>query len=144
MTASRQWSPGPGPDRPAHGRRNRSWVSWQQGPPVGRPPRVAVIAEGEAAVILGAEIGLLVFAIITLVRGRLVLTKNRVVTGVPARLLAIIGLVPLPLSLVLGLALGMVLVARGQPVDQMHMTLMGAGIELSVLIFCCVAIYGIG
>src|SRR5271155_4899651 len=47
---------------------------------------------GEPPMILGAEIGLPVMAIITLVRGKLVLTKNRVVYGTPARLLALFGL----------------------------------------------------
>jgi hypothetical protein len=97
-------------------------------------------------VILGAEIGLLVFAIITLVRGKLVLTKNRVVTGVPARLLAIIGLLPLPLSLVAGVVIGMVLVARGQAqaLDQTNVRIIGAVIELSIIVLCIGAVYGIG
>jgi hypothetical protein len=95
-------------------------------------------------VILGAEIGLLVFAIFTLVRGKLVLTKNRIVTGVPARLLALIGFLPLPLSLVLGFAIGVFLVGRGQPVEQTHLKIIGAVVELGVLVFCIAALYGIG
>jgi hypothetical protein len=95
-------------------------------------------------VILGAEIGLMVFAIITLVRGKLVLTKNRVVTGVPARLLALIGFLPLPVTLVLGLAIGVFLVGRGQPVDQTRVRIIGAVVELSVIVLCVAAIYGIG
>ena len=37
--------------------------------------------------ILGAEIGLLIVGIMALVKGRLPLTKRRVVHGLPARLL---------------------------------------------------------
>jgi hypothetical protein len=95
-------------------------------------------------VILGAEIGLMVFAIISLVRGKLVLTKNRVVTGVPARLLALIGFLPLPVSLVIGLALGAVLVARGQPIDQSRVRIIGGVVELGIIVLCVAAIYGIG
>jgi hypothetical protein len=95
-------------------------------------------------VILGAEIGLIIFAIITMVRGKLVLTKNRVVTGVPARLLAIFGFLPLPLSLVIGFALGFFLIATGQPIDQTRARIIGAVVELGIIALCVAAVYGIG
>jgi hypothetical protein len=64
--------------------------------------------------ILGAEIGMLIVGIMALVQGRLPLTKTREVRGLPARLLAIVALLPLPLSFVGGLLLGIATVAQGE------------------------------
>lgn len=49
--------------------------------------------------ILGAEIGLAIWGLIALIRGRMVVSKTKVVIGVPARLLGLLALTPLPLAL---------------------------------------------
>jgi hypothetical protein len=95
--------------------------------------------------ILGAEIGLLVFAIITLVRGKLVLTKNRVVVGWKARVLAVFGLLPIPLSLLIAVVLAVVLAAGGQPVQPgTTVKVVGTVVEIGIILLCVAAVYAIG
>src|SRR4051812_23402878 len=48
--------------------------------------------------ICGLGIGLIIAGIVALVTGRIKLTKNRAVQGVPARLLGVALLLPLPVS----------------------------------------------
>jgi hypothetical protein len=67
--------------------------------------------------ILGMEIAMFVIGIMALVRGKLKLGKNKEVTGTPARLLGLIGFVPIPLAIVLNIVAIVVLVAGGHRVD---------------------------
>lgn len=53
--------------------------------------------------ILGLYIGLAIAGILALVRGRMQISKTKVVVGVPARLLGLLGLTPLPLAILVGL-----------------------------------------
>jgi hypothetical protein len=53
--------------------------------------------------ILGLYIGLAIVGILALVRGRMQISKTKIVVGVPARLLGLLGLAPLPLALVVGI-----------------------------------------
>src|SRR4029077_10668063 len=53
--------------------------------------------------IIGLYIGLAIVGILALVRGRLQISKHKIVIGVPARLLGLLGLAPLPLALVVGM-----------------------------------------
>lgn len=94
--------------------------------------------------ILGAEIGLLVFGVIALATGKLTLSKTRVVRGWAARLLGVIALLPLPLSFMIGITYGVVLAAQGRDVtaDSVRWTM--TGIEAGVLVLCAAAIYAIG
>ena len=46
--------------------------------------------------ILGLEIGLIIYGIIALVKGRMKFGENKVVEGLPARLLGVLALTPLP------------------------------------------------
>ncbi len=48
--------------------------------------------------ICGMEIGLAIFGILALVRGKMTLSKNKIVIGAPARLLGLVALAPLPLA----------------------------------------------
>ena len=59
-------------------------------------------------------IAMLVFGIIALVRGQFTLTRNKVVTGVPARIIGFILLLPLPLMLASGLLIGIVFGIQGK------------------------------
>jgi hypothetical protein len=53
--------------------------------------------------IIGLYIGLAIVGILALIRGRMQISKQKVVVGVPARLLGLLGLAPLPLALVAGM-----------------------------------------
>jgi hypothetical protein len=94
--------------------------------------------------ILGAEIALVVLGIYALVKGKLTLTKKKVVYGTPARLLAIIAFLPMPLSLMIGVIYGVVLTVKGQDVTSPGVRLTMIGIEAGVLILCTAALYGLG
>jgi hypothetical protein len=58
-------------------------------------------------------LGMLIFGIIALVRGQFTLTRTKVVSGVPARIIGFILLLPLPLMLASGLLIGVFYVMRG-------------------------------
>src|SRR5688500_8932349 len=64
--------------------------------------------------ILGAEIAMLVIGIYALVTGKLTLSKKKVVQGTPARMIGIIGLLPLPLSFMAGVMYGATMAAQGK------------------------------
>ena len=49
--------------------------------------------------ILGMEIGLAIFGLIALVKGKMTVSKNKVVVGAAARLLGLLALTPLPAAL---------------------------------------------
>jgi hypothetical protein len=94
--------------------------------------------------ILGAEIGLMVMGIIALVKGKLTLTKNRVVHGTPARLLAILTFLPMPLAFASGVTYGVYLVAQGREVTEDSVRYTMIGVEVGILVLCIVALYAIG
>jgi hypothetical protein len=60
------------------------------------------------------SIAMLIFGIIALVRGQFTLTRTKVVSGVPARVIGVILLLPLPLMLAGGLLIGVVLGMQGK------------------------------
>ncbi len=93
--------------------------------------------------LLGAEIGLLIFGIYALVRGRLKVTNNRIVRGVAARLLGIVAMLPVPLALLIGFVMGMEAAARGRPMDdafKLSLTL----IELGLVAGCGLFVFTVG
>ena len=94
--------------------------------------------------ILGAEIALVILGIYALVKGKLTLTKTRVVYGTHARLLAIIAFLPMPLSLVVGVIFGIILAASGRDATATSVRLTMVGIEVGVLVLCVAALYGLG
>lgn len=90
--------------------------------------------------ILGMEIGLAIFGILALVRGKMTLSKNKVVVGAPARLLGLLALTPLPAAL-----LFVVLYAAsrgGQVNDDDKWTI--TGIEAGTVILVAILVFGIG
>ena len=48
--------------------------------------------------ILGIEIALVIIGLLALVRGRMTVTASRVVEGIPARLLGLLALTPIPIA----------------------------------------------
>jgi hypothetical protein len=81
--------------------------------------------------ILCAEIGLLVFGIITLIRGQYGMGKGEKIVGAKARLLGAICLAPLPLSMIVGLAIGF---SNPQAVSAGSFKWLIAGIEIAILV----------
>ena len=63
------------------------------------------------------EFFLLIYGIVTLAKGKVNISHNRIVTGVPAYMAGLVMLMVLPLNLMIGLTIGFVLAARGDPVD---------------------------
>lgn len=81
--------------------------------------------------ILGAEIGLLVYGIIVLILGRYSMGKGRIINGSRARLLGVVCLAPIPLSMTAGFVIGFL-----NPEAQMAGQLKGliTGIEVAIII----------
>src|SRR5262245_3653486 len=93
--------------------------------------------------ILGVEIALLIMGIMALSKGKLTLTKQRVVHGQPAQLLGLLACAPLPLSFLVGMAYARV---KGNvtnpPTDSVRWTLVG--IEAGICLGCLALVYIIG
>lgn len=98
--------------------------------------------------ILGAEIGLLVMGIIAMVKGKLTLTKNRIVYGLPGRLIAIFALLPLPLALMIGVGIGVYHAIDNPQFDPNELQRRYGGvfiaIELGCIVLSLALLYGIG
>jgi hypothetical protein len=94
--------------------------------------------------ILGAEIGLIIMGIIALTKGKLQLTKTKCIYGTPARLLALIALLPIPLSIVIISTIAVLYAAQGRDVTGAGLRWTATGIEAGILVLCVSLIYGIG
>jgi hypothetical protein len=95
--------------------------------------------------ILGMEIGLAIFGLIAMVKGKMTVSKNKVVVGAPARLLGLLALTPLPAALLFVLLY--VASQGGQINDDDKWTVTGieAGtvILIAILVFVLAAAVGI-
>src|SRR5437899_2470508 len=85
--------------------------------------------------IIGAEVALFLIGLYALITGRLS-TGKHVVQGWPARVIGIIGLSPVPLSFVAGMAVAALLVAKGTDVTRQSFYWTGTLIEGSTVILC--------
>jgi hypothetical protein len=94
--------------------------------------------------IIGAEIGLIVFGLIALIRGKMTFTRNRVLEGPLARVLGAVALLPIPVSFVIAFALAALFIAQGKPVDGPDFKWKAIAIEASTVVFFLVLIYAIG
>jgi uncharacterized oligopeptide transporter (OPT) family protein len=61
---------------------------------------------------------MLIFGIIALITGKFSVTRSKVVYDTPARIVGVIMMLPLPILLMLGVALGFGLLAQGRPLNQ--------------------------
>ena len=94
--------------------------------------------------ILGVEIAMLIVGLLALVRGKLTISKNKVVTGTAARLLGLLALTPLPVALA-AVGLYVAVSGVGDPerfVEDNKLTL--ALIEAGVVIGIAILVFGIG
>lgn len=89
--------------------------------------------------ILGLEIGMLIFGFIGLVTGKLKLSAGNEVEGAPARLLGLVAILPLPLALVTGFCIGL---SMGPRVHDMQGTFLV--IELGLVGICALIVFGGG
>jgi hypothetical protein len=90
------------------------------------------------------ELGLTIFGIVALIRGKMTLTKKRVVEGTPARLLGILALIPLPLTIIFVLLFGVnKFLQGGTEIDQKEGVLL-MGMELFLFLGGFVLVYSIG
>ncbi len=95
--------------------------------------------------ILGAEIGMLVIGILTLVSGKLVLARTRVVTGAFARQLAWVLLAPIPLAYTAHGFVHQWFVERHLPVgnsNRFYWTLVA--VEATIVVLCGATVYLLG
>jgi hypothetical protein len=65
-----------------------------------------LIVERKMQMIIGAQIGLLIYGIIAIIRGQYSMGKGRKVIGSKARMLGAVCLGPMPLSMIAGTAKG--------------------------------------
>lgn len=98
--------------------------------------------------ILGAEIGMIIMGLIAIFSGKFSLTKNRVVYGMLARLLGVLWLLPIPLSMLVGIVVGFIYVTQnpGTTQDQLAKTfgLTGTIIEGTIVVVFIALAYLIG
>jgi hypothetical protein len=94
--------------------------------------------------ILGIEIAMIIIGLLALVRGRMTLTRNKVVVGVPARLLGALALTPLPVALVAVVGY----IAMNAPADPERFAADNQVtiiiIETAIVIGIAVLVFGIG
>jgi hypothetical protein len=84
--------------------------------------------------ILGVGIAMIVVGLLALVRGRMTISKTKVVVGVPARLLGLLALTPYPIAIV---AVLLYVAAKGGQIrddDQWTLTAIEGGIVIGMAI----------
>jgi hypothetical protein len=91
------------------------------------------------------EIGLGIFGLITVIRGKMALSSTKVVEGIPAYMLGILAMVPLPLAFTIGLVVGFMHAKDGNEfkLDNENQ-LMFAVIELGICLVVSALVFGIG
>jgi len=90
------------------------------------------------------EIGMLIMGIVALVKGKISLTANRVVYGIPARIIGALLMLPLPLVFGGVMVLGVFMAAQGKPVDRENLRPPAAIMEISILVIIGITVVVIG
>jgi len=91
--------------------------------------------------ILGAELGILLFGLYVLFSGKYNLGKGRVLTGAKARLLGVLCLLPIPLAFAAGVLAGLFMALTGGPAPS---TLLTTVLEIVILVVVVVLVSGLG
>lgn len=84
------------------------------------------------------ELCLLVLGIITLVTGKINVSKDKMIVGAPARWIGAVLLLPLPLAFLVGFVWGMMIAAQGRMPDPKELRTIGAVIEIGIFGLCMV------
>jgi hypothetical protein len=87
--------------------------------------------------ILGIEIGLLIFGILALVRGTFSVGKEKKVTGWRARVLGLVCLTPFPVAITAGIVIGVMAALNGQGEPDYRVL---AGVEVVIVVVICVTV----
>ncbi len=93
--------------------------------------------------ICGMEIGMFIAGVMALIKGRMTISKTRAVEGVPARLLGLIAMTPLPIVLLVGVVIGVIQGDNAQALlanNNLAMILTEAGIVIGI----AVLVFGVG
>jgi hypothetical protein len=88
------------------------------------------------------EIGMLIWGIIALSTGKFMLTRNKVVYGPMARVIGAVLILPLPVALVVGLAVGVGFAAAGKQFNFEQAKLFSP-IEAGIIFVCFLIAMGI-
>jgi len=86
------------------------------------------------------QIAMLIFGIITLVRGKFYVSKTKAAVGGPAYLAGIVLLLPLPIAFTGGFIYGAMMAAEGREVDFITVTIC----EVILVVVCLIIAYTIG
>lgn len=86
------------------------------------------------------EIAMLIFGIVTLVRGKFYVSKTRAAVGGPAYLAGVVLLLPLPLAFTGGFIYGAMMAAEGREIDNVQLLIA----EVILVVICLVIAYIIG
>jgi hypothetical protein len=86
---------------------------------------------------------MLCFGVLTLVRGKFYLTRTRVVEGMPAYVVGVALMLPLPLCFCAGLLIGIVFAVQGKELDPRLADGPLRLLELGIHLLCLVAALGI-
>lgn len=91
--------------------------------------------------LIGAELALFILGVYALVTGRLLTDRKskHPIVGKPARLIGLIGVLPIPLSMLVASVVAAVFVARGIEVAPGRFFWVGTAIEGSIIILCIAA-----
>ncbi|HEY3788664.1 MAG TPA: hypothetical protein VGL71_07405 [Urbifossiella sp.] len=94
--------------------------------------------------ILGIEIAMIIVGLVALIRGKMTITKSKVVEGLPARLLGLVALTPIPIALTVGVAF-VLIAAPNNPEkfaedNKWTLTL----IEVVIVIGIAIVVFGVG
>jgi hypothetical protein len=92
--------------------------------------------------IIGAEVAMLVIGLYALIMGKLPTNKKakHVVRDWPARIIGVICLLPIPLALLVSMAVAALFVAQGRQVTPESFFWVGTAIEGSIVVACVVAV----
>jgi hypothetical protein len=77
-----------------------------------------------------------IFGLIIVIKGQVMLTYTKEVRGIPARLIGILLLLPLPLELLAGLLLGTFYVAQGRTINRSDIQGISAILGVVIIAFC--------
>jgi hypothetical protein len=87
------------------------------------------------------EVCLLILGIITLVKGQINVSKDKMIVGAPARWIGAILLLPLPVAFLVGFFWAMMIVAQGRNPDPKEMQPAAAIIEIGIFGVCMLAVF---
>jgi hypothetical protein len=96
------------------------------------------------AMILTMQLVLFCMGLQSLVTGKLPLGKNRVVRGSAARILGVVAMLPFPLALGVGFAVGVIMGLNGRSTIDPSLRWIFIAAEFGVIVLCLIVIYSVG